>query len=70
MADGYTVYQGLAKNSPAYFNSLGFSASTFSNPADVFMKVLSINYPKRDDDEAKIEMLVSNYTKLQADAVV
>lgn len=70
MADGYTVYQGLAKNSPVYFNSLGFSASTFSNPADVFMKVLSLNYPKGEDDEAKIEMLVSNYTKVQADAVV
>jgi hypothetical protein len=40
---------------------MGFVSSKFSNPADVFMKVLSINYPKKDEDNQKIEMLVSSY---------
>jgi hypothetical protein len=33
----------------------------FANPADFFMKILTINYPKQVDDEKKIDFLLSNY---------
>jgi len=33
----------------------------FTNPADVCMQVLSINYPKSDDDELKIQKFVQFY---------
>ena len=33
----------------------------FCNPADEFMKILSINYPKGPADEAKITKLVQAY---------
>jgi ATP-binding cassette subfamily G (WHITE) protein 2 len=46
MCDGYTVYQGRAKNAPRYFSEIGYPISGFCNPADKFMAVLSINYPK------------------------
>lgn len=49
---------------------MGYKASAFSNPADVFMKVLSLNYPKQKEDEIKIENLVSNYNKQQFELVL
>ena len=57
MADGYIVYQGEAKKSPLYFSSIGFYCPTFANPADYYMKRLSINYPKTQFDEDKITYL-------------
>eukprot|EP00347_Sterkiella_histriomuscorum_P001693 403371041 len=61
MADGHVMYQGLAKDSTQYFNRLGLKCPTFSNPADYFMRVLSINYPKQDSDEKKIKFLCDSY---------
>jgi hypothetical protein len=46
MCDGNIVYQGDAKESLNHFKSLGYKVRTYDNPADVFMRVLSINYPK------------------------
>jgi len=37
-----------------------------ANPADYFMKVLSVNYPKTSDDEKHIACLTSNYDTLLA----
>ncbi len=61
MADGYTVFQGDAGESMDYFRSLAFDVPKLCNPADYFMKVLSINYPKRDEDEAKLTLLNNAY---------
>lgn len=65
MADGYIVYQGPANKAPQYFAKLGYQSGKFSNPADVFMKVLSLNYPMQTEDHQKIELLVENYKKYQ-----
>ena len=46
MADSQIVYQGVANQAPYYFQKLGFNFKKFSNPADVFMKILSVEYPK------------------------
>ena len=61
MVDGNIVYQGLANKSPEYFRSIGFKFEKFANPADIFMKILSVNYPKRDVDVQKLDLLVNNY---------
>ena len=61
MSDGNIVFQGLANQSPAYFKSIGFALGKFANPADSFMKVLSVNYPKLKADEEKLETLVRSY---------
>ena len=37
---------------------MGYAAGKFSNPADIFMKVLSLNYPKQKEDEDKVNQLV------------
>jgi hypothetical protein len=66
MADGHIVYQGVARDSPLYFESMGFKAGRFANPADSFMKLLAINYPKEQEDEDKLEMLVSTYKNYEA----
>jgi hypothetical protein len=61
MADGNIVYQGLANQAPRYFADSGFEFTKFSNPADIFMKVLSINYPKQLIDIEKLDKLIQNY---------
>ena len=62
MADGFTVFQGDAKESMDYFRSLGkFDVPKRVNPADYFMKVLDIKYPKRADDIEKLELLNRSY---------
>ena len=54
MMDGYVVYQGEARESAKYFESINYKCPKNSNPADFYMKVLSINYPKTDKDNEKI----------------
>ena len=61
MADGYTVFQGDAGESMDYFRSLNFDVPRLCNPADYFMKVLSINYPKKEEDEKKLTLLNNAY---------
>ena len=51
MADGYIVYQGDAKGSVEYFKKIDRPMPQFANPADFFMKILAIKYPKKKDDE-------------------
>jgi hypothetical protein len=51
MADGNIVYQGQAADSADYFRSLNFEFRKLANPADVFMRILSVNYPKQAEDE-------------------
>lgn len=50
MCDGNVVYQGDAAKSPSYFRSIKYDMPRFANPADIFMKLLAINYPKGKED--------------------
>lgn len=61
MMDGYIVYQGLAKDSTLHFAKIGRTCPSRSNPADYFMKVLSVNYPKEAEDEKTISLFVEHY---------
>ena len=61
MADGHIMYQGLAKDSVHHFAKIGFVCPIHSNPADYFMRVLSVSYPKTSDDENLIKTLTSHY---------
>jgi len=54
MADGNIVYQGLANMTPEYFAKMGFTFNRLSNPSDVFMRILSISYPKEKADDQKL----------------
>ena len=64
MCDGHIVYQGDAKYSPEYFRKIDRPVPKFANPADFFMKLLSINYPKMPADEEKITYLNRYYHAL------
>jgi ABC-type multidrug transport system ATPase subunit len=62
MCDGNIVYQGTASGSVAYFrNEMKYDVPRFINPADFFMKELSIKYPKTAEDEKKLTMLNNSY---------
>ena len=67
MCDGNIVYQGLAQDSAAYF---GIGKGSYLNPADYFMKELSVNYPKKQADFEKIKKLVDKYQNGPAERVV
>ena len=43
-----------------------FEFPRFCNPADIAMKILSINYPKKKEDEEYVQSLVANYNKENA----
>ena len=61
MQDGHIVYQGLPKEVPTHFASVNIHFPLFSNPADVAMKFLAVNYPKTKEQEAEIQMFVKHY---------
>lgn len=63
MADGNIVFQGIANRAPRYFESIGFGVGKFTNPADVFMRFVTVNYPKEKADEEKLEELITSYRK-------
>ena len=50
MCDGNIVYQGDAKASVKYFKQIDRPVPQFANPADFFMKLLSIDYPVKKED--------------------
>jgi hypothetical protein len=61
MMDGHITYQGLAKDSTIHFAKAGLVCPIQSNPSDYFMRILSVNYPKTEDDERHIELINSHY---------
>ena len=61
MMDGYIAYQGLAKESTAHFAKLGMICPTTSNPADYFMRVLTVNYPKTEEEDTHVAAVVNHY---------
>jgi hypothetical protein len=61
MMDGHIVYQGLPLESTLHFAQIGILCPLRSNPADFYMRVLSVNYPKTSEDEEKIKTVVNHY---------
>lgn len=63
MSDGFCVYQGDAKLSAQYFRDLRFHMPDFSNPADHYMRILAVSFPKNEKDTRKLEFFNQNYDK-------
>ena len=63
MCDGNIVYAGVPQGVPNHFAGLKYEFPKYANPADIAMKLLSINYPKKDEDEKFVQDLVVNYKK-------
>ena len=57
MCDGHIVYQGPPKAVTQHFDGM-FVFPKFANPADIAMKILSINYPKKPEDDKYVDSLV------------
>ena len=49
--------------SAKYFRDLKFSLPTFSNPADTYMRILAVGFPKTLKDENKLKYFNNNYDK-------
>ena len=50
MAEGRILYQGAASRSANYFKKCGYKLPRFCNPADSFMKLLSVSFPATDEE--------------------
>lgn len=60
MCDGHIVFSGEPHKVKEHFEGL-YEFPRFCNPADVAMKILSVNYPKKEADEQKVKDLVDRY---------
>lgn len=40
---------------------MGFKLPTYGNPADYYMRILGVNFPKTEKDERKLKFLNSGY---------
>jgi ABC-2 type transporter len=61
MMDGHIVYQGRARDSTTHFLKMGMNCPIHSNPADYYMRILSVNYPKHEEDETHIKIFTDHY---------
>lgn len=54
MAQGKIIYFNKANKSERYFESIGYKVPEFSNPADFYMAMMSIeSYDVEDTSDAK-----------------
>ncbi|CDW80485.1 abc transporter family protein [Stylonychia lemnae] len=61
MCDGNIVFQGEAMKCSRYFDKIGIPCPKYANPADYYMRVLTVNYPKEQNDIKKVNYLTSSY---------
>jgi hypothetical protein len=47
-----------------YFNKINIPCPRYANPADYYMRVLTVNYPKEENDNKKVAFLTSSYTQI------
>ena len=59
MAQGKIIYFNSAQKSERYFESIGFKVPEFSNPADYYMAMMSIESYEVEDDADKQQILQS-----------
>lgn len=48
-------------SSTSHFANIGLVCPLRANPADFFMKILSVNYPKGPEDQLKVTAILDNY---------
>ncbi|CAI2362086.1 unnamed protein product [Moneuplotes crassus] len=57
LMDGNQIYQGPADKSVGYFESIGYSVPSYSNPADYFLMKFYLPYKKSERDIQMLETL-------------
>lgn len=70
LADGHIVFQGPGSESANYFQVQGKSMSKNRNPCDYFMRELSVDYPKSQEDEDKMSRYCTRYQQEQEGAIM
>lgn len=65
MIDGNIAFQGYTQECVSYFEKIGpsYTCPTWSNPADFYIKKLSINYPKDEDTKTRINLFNDSYNE-------
>ncbi|KAM3932499.1 ATP-binding cassette sub-family G member 8 [Leptodactylus fuscus] len=55
LSSGSTIYSGTAKDMVQYFSSIGFPCPRYSNPADFYVDITSINYRSKEEELETLE---------------
>ena len=58
------MFQGSAMRSRQYFKKIGHPLPAFCNPADAYLRILQVSYPKTAEDVLRIEGFVDNYENI------
>ena len=61
MMEGRIIYQGSAKEAPAYFDKIGHQIDKNTNPADYYMKHFYVPYKKSEEEILKFQNLNDKY---------
>ncbi|XP_063774413.1 ATP-binding cassette sub-family G member 8 [Pseudophryne corroboree] len=55
LSSGTTVYSGTAKDMVQYFSSIGYPCPRYSNPADFYVDLTSINHRTKEEEMESLE---------------
>lgn len=67
MANGRVAYEGEAKVGTSYFGTIGYALPEHYNPADHFIRVLSLMDEKDTRTNADIEKILDQWQQVQID---
>lgn len=55
LSSGATIYSGTAKDMVQYFSSIGYPCPRYSNPADFYVDLTSVNYRTKEEEMETLE---------------
>ncbi|XP_056419616.1 ATP-binding cassette sub-family G member 8-like [Hyla sarda] len=55
LSSGATIYSGTAKDMVQYFSSIGYPCPRYSNPADFYVDLTSVNYRSKEEETETLE---------------
>ncbi|XP_066450943.1 ATP-binding cassette sub-family G member 8 [Eleutherodactylus coqui] len=55
LSSGATTYSGTAKDMVQYFSSIGYPCPRYSNPADFYVDLTSVNYRTKEEETETLE---------------
>ncbi|XP_044147217.1 ATP-binding cassette sub-family G member 8 [Bufo gargarizans] len=55
LSSGSTIYSGTAKDMVQYFSSIGYPCPRYSNPADFYVDLTSVNYRTKEEETETLE---------------
>lgn len=71
LTEGYVVYQGYAKDSLKYFETIGYPCPELRNPADHYMEIIHFTNrnEKTEEEMAKLNLFIEKRSEFQMNSI-